>query len=55
MKKIFPFILFIFFTVSVSSCSGDTDQLPTSQVEIEEYQDGGNYTGRLESEDSNNN
>ena len=57
MKTKFFFIFFILSTLiaSVSSCTEDTDAQSTSQIGIEEYRDGGSYTGKLESEESNNN
>lgn len=52
--KLLPFMLLAAITTMfVSSCSGDTDK-PSASVDVEQYENGGDYTGRLEKEENTN-
>jgi hypothetical protein len=48
MKKTIPLVVFLLMAVSVSSCREDADTPARTEVEIEEFRDGGQYS--LESE-----
>ncbi|WP_176221494.1 hypothetical protein [Massilibacteroides vaginae] len=55
MRTKFLFIFFILtLMVSVSSCSGDTVEPTQTEIGVEEYQDGGQYFGKLKKDSTNN-